>query len=69
MDTMIVVIIVGLAVFYLARKFRRDLSGAQESSCGCGCSGCGKSAECADTGIMDAPPPDESAPPPRHPQN
>jgi len=62
MDTLIVVIIVGLAVFYLVRKFRRDLSHSQESSCGCGCAGCGQSAECADKGIMDAPPADESAP-------
>ena len=68
MDTLIVVIIVGLAVFYLARKFRRDLSRTQEKSCGCACSGCGQSAECADNGIMDAPPADESAPLPSHPQ-
>jgi len=48
MDTFIVVLIVGLAIFYVGRKFINNLQKSTPSSCGCGCSACNVQSDCAD---------------------
>jgi hypothetical protein len=40
MDELLVVIAVGLAVLYVARRAYRKFKVSQESSCGCECSSC-----------------------------
>jgi hypothetical protein len=51
MDTIIVLVIVGLAVLYLVRRFVRAFRPQAENACGCGCADCGPEANCA----SDAP--------------
>lgn len=46
MDTLIVLAIVGWAVFYLLRRYRRILRPAPDNACDCGCSGCGQGPDC-----------------------
>jgi hypothetical protein len=46
MDTAIVVIIVGWAVFALVRRYVRLFRPPKESTCACGCSGCSPSTTC-----------------------
>lgn len=46
MDTAIVVIIVGWAVFYLIRRYVRLFRPRRENTCECGCSGCSQAATC-----------------------
>ena len=47
MDTAIVVIIVGWAVFSLVRRYVRLFRPQKENSCACGCSGCGQASNCS----------------------
>ena len=46
METFIIVIIVGMAVIYLVKRYLRIFRPRAESSCDCGCTGCG----CTDCG-------------------
>ena len=46
MDTAIVLIIVGLAVFSLVRRYVRLFRSRKENTCACGCSGCSQAASC-----------------------
>ncbi len=46
METFIVVIIVGMAVIYLVKRYLRIFRPRAESSCDCGCSGCGEESTC-----------------------
>ena len=55
MDTIIVLLIVGWAVFYLVRRYARLFRPRSEASCDCGCSACGQAAQCHSA--------EESAPP------
>ena len=48
MDTLIVIIIVGLSVAYLIKKACNAVFRHPESSCNCGCSGCSSEATCTD---------------------
>lgn len=50
METFVVVIIVGVAVIYLVKRYLRIFRPRAEDSCECGCSGCGQeSTGCSDT--------------------
>ena len=51
MDTIIVLVIVGLAVIYLVRRFARVFRPQAENACGCACADCGQEANCG----SDAP--------------
>ena len=46
MDTVIVLAIVGWAVFYLVRRYVSLMRPKAENTCECGCSGCGQAATC-----------------------
>ena len=46
MDTAMVVVIVGWAVFYLVRRYVRLFLTRKGNTCDCGCSGCGQAATC-----------------------
>ena len=46
MDTAIVVIIVGWAVFSLVRRYIRLFQSRKDNTCACGCSGCSQAASC-----------------------
>ena len=46
MDTAIVVIIVGWAVFSLVRRYVRLFQSRKDNTCACGCSGCSQAASC-----------------------
>jgi len=48
MDTFIVLLIVGLAIFYVGRRFFNNLRKNSQASCGCGCSACDVQSNCAD---------------------
>ena len=50
MDTVIVLAIVGWAVFYLVRRYVRLMRPKAENACECGCSGCGQAADCGPDG-------------------
>ncbi len=50
MDTAIVVIIVGWAVFSLVRRYIRLFQPREENACACGCSGCSQAASCSSNG-------------------
>ena len=41
MQTFIVIVIVAISLAYLVRKAWKAIFRQQESTCGCGCSGCG----------------------------
>ena len=58
-DTLLVVLIVGLAAFWVGRRFFNSFR--QESPCGCGCSGCTVPDDCQDS----APKRDTETPPAR----
>lgn len=47
METFIVVIIVAMAVVYLVKRYLRIFRPREESSCDCGCSGCGQESTCS----------------------
>ena len=55
METFIVVIIVGMAVIYLVKRYRRIFSPRVETTCDCGCTGCGQASTC-DADIKTIPP-------------
>lgn len=40
MDTLIVVLIIGLAAIYIGRRFYKMIRQGPQAGCGCGCSGC-----------------------------
>ena len=40
LQTVIVILIVGVAAFFLLRRVRKSLSRSTPPSCGCGCSAC-----------------------------
>ena len=46
METFIIVIIVGMAVIYLVKRYLRIFRPRAESSCDCGCSDCGQESTC-----------------------
>lgn len=49
METFIVIIIVGVAVIYLVRRYLLIFRPRAEDRCDCGCSGCGQeSTDCSD---------------------
>jgi FeoB-associated Cys-rich membrane protein len=48
MDTFMVILIVGLAIFYVGRKFFSNLRKDSQPSCGCGCSACEDRSICTD---------------------
>ena len=48
METLIVILIVGLAVIYVGRRFFNNLKKGSQASCGCGCSACDVQSDCAD---------------------
>jgi hypothetical protein len=50
METLIVILIVGLAVIYVGRRFFNNLKKGSQASCGCGCSACDVQSDCADPG-------------------
>ena len=47
METFIVVVIVGLAVVYLVKRYLRIFRPRVETNCDCGCSGCGQATTCS----------------------
>ena len=49
METVFILIIVGLASAYLIRKFYRSLQNKDETQCGCGCSSCPSENICDDS--------------------
>jgi hypothetical protein len=53
MDTFVVILIVGLAIFYVGRKFFTNLRKSAQPSCGCGCSTCGVQSSCTDSENAD----------------
>ena len=55
METFIVVIIVGMAVVYLVKRYLRIFRPREESNCDCGCSDCGQEATC-EADIKTIPP-------------
>jgi len=46
METALIVIIVGLALVYLVRKFYHTLENKDEIQCGCGCTSCPNEQTC-----------------------
>jgi hypothetical protein len=46
METLIVVVIVGLAVIYLVKRYLRIFRPRAEADCDCGCDGCGQASTC-----------------------
>ena len=46
METLIVLIIVAIAVVYLVKRYLRIFRPREETSCDCGCSGCGEASTC-----------------------
>ncbi len=46
METLIVLIIVAMAVVYLVKRYLRIFRPREETSCDCGCSGCGQESTC-----------------------
>lgn len=46
METFIVVIIVAIAAIYLVKRYLRIFRPREETSCDCGCSGCGQASTC-----------------------
>jgi hypothetical protein len=46
METILVIIVVGLASAYLVRKFYRSLQKTEETQCGCGCTSCPSEQKC-----------------------
>ena len=53
MDTFVMILIVGLAIFYVGRKFFTNLRKNAQPSCGCGCSACGDQNICTDSENAD----------------
>ena len=41
MQTLIVILIVALAAYYLIRRFYKSIHPSSPPACGCGCEGCG----------------------------
>jgi len=62
METLIAIFIVGLAIFYVGRRFFINLRKGSQASCGCECSACDVNILCEDPGktkvspILDAMP-------------
>jgi hypothetical protein len=56
MDTFAVILIVGLAMFYVGRKFFNNLRKSAQPSCGCGCSACDVQSICTDPENADSAP-------------
>lgn len=56
MQTLIVIIIVALAAWYVGRHLWRGLRPSPQSACGCsgGCGGCAAQAPTADSGVTEA---------------
>ncbi len=52
MENLIIIIIVGLAVFYMVRVILKSVRKDTSTSCGCGSSTCGKD---TDPEILDGP--------------
>jgi hypothetical protein len=48
MDTFMVILIVGLAIFYVGRKFFNNLRKNSQPSCGCGCDACDDRSICTE---------------------
>jgi hypothetical protein len=48
METILIVIIVGLAAAYLLRKFYLSVQNKAENACVCGCTSCPKENYCSD---------------------
>ena len=49
MDSFIIILIVGLAIFYVGRKFFNNLRKSSQPSCGCGYTNCTVKSNCEDT--------------------
>ncbi|MBL0712897.1 MAG: FeoB-associated Cys-rich membrane protein [Desulfosarcina sp.] len=47
METFIVVVIVGLAVIYLVKRYLRIFRPRADSACDCGCSSCDQESTCS----------------------
>jgi len=56
LQTVIVILIVGAAAFFLLRRVRKSLNRSTPPSCGCGCSAC-SATQC---GTDDQPGPDRN---------
>jgi len=52
MDNLLVGLIVGLAVFFMVRKFY--MSAKKSNSCGCGCESCDTAVACDDAVKLDS---------------
>jgi hypothetical protein len=53
MQTITVLLIVAVAVFYLIRRFYNSVNSKTQSTCGCGCNGCNPAIQrdnCSDMG-------------------
>jgi hypothetical protein len=48
LQTILVILIVAGAAFYLVRRFYNSLKKSDSSACGCGCSGCDIARSCED---------------------
>lgn len=46
MENLLVGLIIGLAVFFMVRKFYKSVKA--DKSCGCGCSSCETNIDCSD---------------------
>jgi hypothetical protein len=46
METLIVLVIVGLAAIYLVKRYLRIFRPQAEADCSCGCDGCGQAPTC-----------------------
>jgi hypothetical protein len=63
LEILIIAAIVGIAAWYLIRRFINSLKPNTENACGCGCSGCGSASEYTDgSGIMSDVPGSSKSP-------
>ena len=46
METLIIVVIVGVALLYVVKRVWSTLSAQGKSTCACGCSGCAEASKC-----------------------
>jgi hypothetical protein len=54
METALIVIIVGSALIYLARKFYRNFKQTGGAQCGCGCTACPSEKNCSELPTQSA---------------
>ena len=54
METVLIIIIVGLAFTYLSKRFYNSLQKTKEPQCGCGCTSCPSEKNCDEPAIQPA---------------